>query len=154
MENLKDTVNKLEKRVQILENKLNELLGEKTKKVTSTPASKMLRDKTKYMLNGKVYPKNRLVLAVIKDYVSTNPKISYEELNKVFDKSLQGSLGVVRLFLEVEGREDVSKRFFTKDIISLGTGEKVVVCTQWGAFNIDRFILRAKGLGFAITELN
>ena len=51
------------------------------------------RDKTKYMFEGKVYPKNRLVLAIIKKYVEQNNP-SYEQLNNVFDKSLQGSLKV------------------------------------------------------------
>ena len=53
------------------------------------------RDKTRYMFNGNVYLKNKLVLAVIKDYVSKNQTITCNELKTVFDKSLQGSIGVV-----------------------------------------------------------
>jgi len=105
------------------------------------------------MFQGKVYAKNRLVLAIIKNYVEQhNP--TYEELSKVFDKSLQGSLGVVELYSEAVKISDASKRFFLKDedIIDLSNA-KVVVCTQWGIFNIVKFIKQAKSLGFNIDTI-
>ena len=47
---------------------------------------------------------------------------------------------------------DGPKRYFMKDedIIKLIDGNMVVVCTQWGVFNIERFITCAKALGFKI----
>ena len=72
------------------------------------------RDSTKYILDNKKYGKNRLVLALVKKYADTNPGISAKELMEVFDKSLQGSLGVVRILEEVQKRYDDSDiRFFT-----------------------------------------
>lgn len=111
------------------------------------------RDKTKYMFNGKVYPKNRLVLAVIKKYVEQN-KPTYEELNKVFDKSLQGSLGVVELYENAKKVSDASKRFFMKeeDVLILNN-QKAVVCTQWGIFNIVKFVKQAQILGYNIDTI-
>lgn len=108
------------------------------------------RDKTKYMFNGKVYAKNRLVQAVIVDYVSKhNP--TYAQLTSVFDKSLQGSLGVVRRYEDAKTISDSAKRFFMKpeDVVVLNDA-KVVVCTQWGIFNIVKFIKQAQALGFRV----
>lgn len=111
------------------------------------------RDKTKYMFDGKVYAKNRLVLAIIKKYTQKhNP--NYEELSKVFDKSLQGSLGVVELWENAIKVSDAKKRYFLKeeDIINLKDA-KIVVCTQWGIFNIVKFIKQAQTLGFTIETI-
>ena len=83
------------------------------------------RDKTKYMFEGKVYPKNRLVLAIIKKYVENNA-CTYEQLSETFDKSLQGSLKVVELFDTATKISDASKRYFMKeeDVLNL-QGERV-----------------------------
>ena len=111
------------------------------------------RDKTKYMFEGKVFPKNRLVLAIIKKYVAQNNP-SYEELCKVFDKSLQGSLGVVELYDNACKISDGPKRYFMKeeDVLVL-KDHKVVVCTQWGIFNIVKFVKRAQALNFDIETI-
>lgn len=112
------------------------------------------RDKTKYMFSGRVYAKNRLVLAIIKKYVQEhNP--TYDELCAVFDKSLQGSLGVVDLYENVIKISDAGKRFFIKeqDIIKLSDA-KVAVCTQWGIFNIVKFITQAQALGYDIQTIS
>ena len=113
------------------------------------------RDKTKYMFNGKVLAKNRLVLNVIKEYVKqNNPSLS--DLQQVFNKTLQGSRMVVEGLDNVKKIADYKKRYFTdeSDILTLANGEKVCVCTQWGIFNIKKFILVAKNLGFVIDEIN
>lgn len=111
------------------------------------------RDKTKYMFEGKVYPKNRLVLAIIKQYATKNNS-SFKDLSEVFDKSLQGSLGVVELYENAIKTSDAAKRYFLKeeDVLNL-SGEKVVVCTQWGIFNIVKFVKRAQALGFNIETI-
>lgn len=111
------------------------------------------RDKTKYMFEGKVFPKNRLVLAIIKKYANEhNP--TFLELSQVFDKSLQGSLGVVELYDVAIKTSDASKRYFLKDEdVLVLNNEKVVVCTQWGIFNIIKFVKRAQALGFNIETI-
>ena len=116
-------------------------------------ASNSGRDKTKYIFNGVRYGKNRLVLAVIKDYCARFPYISVEELMSTFDKSLQGSHGVVRFLSEVkECYVDYEKRFFCQeeDVLHVGD-QQCVVSTQWGVANIGNFIARAKQLGIQIT---
>ncbi len=116
-------------------------------------ASNNGRDKTKYIFKGARYGKNRLVLAVIKDYCARFPYISADELMSAFDRSLQGSHGVVRLLSDVkECYVDYAKRFFCQEeeILHLGN-QQCVVSTQWGVANIGNFIARAKQLGIEIT---
>lgn len=138
----------LKKRIEELENLVLKKNQTEFKKNNSSN-----RDKTKYMFEGKVYPKNRLVLAIIKKYVEKN-KPNYEQLNNIFDKSLQGSLKVVELYENANKISDGPKRYFMKekDILNL-KNEKVVVCTQWGIFNILKFIKQAQSLNFNIETI-
>ena len=141
--------------IKILQKRIEELekIVYKQNQPTKVESEPSNRDKTKYMFEGKVYPKNRLVLAIIKKYIKQN-QLNYNELSQVFDKSLQGSLGVVELYRNAIKVSDAAKRYFMKDedILYLGQ-EKVVVCTQWGIFNIVKFVKRAESLGFDIETI-
>ncbi len=142
----------LKQRVKVLEELFN--INAKTFNDSKQDNSSN-RDKTKYMFNGKVLAKNRLVLNVIKEYVKqNNPSLS--DLQQVFNKTLQGSRMVVEGLDNVKKIADYKKRYFTdeSDILTLANGEKACVCTQWGIFNIKKFILVAKNLGFVIDEIN
>jgi 5-methylcytosine-specific restriction protein B len=142
--NLKRRVEELEKLLQA---------KPQSQPATAETNSASNRDKTKYMLNGKVYPKNRLVLAIVKKYTEQhNP--TFNELNDVFDRSLQGSLGVVETYDNAAKISDGAKRYFMKDedVLTLGN-QRVVVCTQWGIFNIVKFVKRAQSLGFEIETI-
>jgi hypothetical protein len=113
------------------------------------------RDTTKYILDGKKYAKNRLVLAIIQKYVSMHPGISAAELIGAFDKSLQGSLGVVRTLDDVERNcSDFKTRFFANsdELIQTRT-QPCAVCTQWGIANIGNIIARAEQLGIEVTAV-
>lgn len=112
------------------------------------------RDTTRYMFDGNVYLKNRLVLAVVKAYVAQNKTITRQQLKQVFDKSLQGSIGVVENIDVAELRSDYQVRFFIKpiEVIHLVDGD-MYVCTQWGVSNIFNFIKRAEQLGFDIEPI-
>lgn len=141
-------IEELKKRVEELEKMVSNSIFNKQQK-----DGQANRDKTKYMFEGKIYPKNRLVLAVVKKYATYNNP-TYEELNGVFDKSLQGSLKVVELFDDANKRSDAGKRYFMReeDILNLH-GKKAVVCTQWGIFNIVKFVKFAETLGFDIQTI-
>ena len=144
---------KLEKEVEILKSKENR--SEIVVPVNiDTEDKPQQRDKTRYMFNGNVCLKNRLVLAIVKDYVSKNPNITSKELKTVFDKSLQGSIGVVEDEMIAKQRKDYQLRFFSKDdeIIHLIDGN-TFVCSQWGILNIVNFIKRAEQLGYKIEQI-
>ena len=138
-----------------LKKRIEELEAIVLQKQTTPPQKQEAanRDKTKYMFEGKVYPKNRLVLAIVKRYAENNNP-TFEELSEVFDKSLQGSLGVVELYDDAAKVSDAQKRYFMKDedVLTL-QNQKVVVCTQWGIFNIVKFVKRAQALQFDIETI-
>lgn len=111
------------------------------------------RDTTKYLFNGAVYAKNRLVLAVVKDYTEKN-RVSFKELSEVFHPSLQGSIGVVERVEIAKMRQDYQARFFTaENEILILTDGNAYVCNQWGILNIPRFLSRAKEWGYHIQEI-
>lgn len=143
---------KLEKEVEILKSK--EKAGETVLPI-SIDDKPQQRDKTRYMFNGNVYLKNRLVLAIIKEFVSQNPNITCGELKAAFNKSLQGSIGVVEIENIAKRRSDYKVRFFAEEdeIIKLSDGN-MLVCSQWGITNIPSFIKRAKQLGFQIESID
>ena len=74
---------KLEKEVELLKKKKtsSEMLPNETL-VEERPVQ---RDKTRYMFNGNVYLKNKLVLAVVRDYISKNQAITCNELKNLND---------------------------------------------------------------------
>jgi len=120
------------------------------------------KDFTKYSLNGgsQPYPKGRLVLAVVTEYLKKHPKATFAQLTKTFPDHLQGNLGVVRKLSTVIA-DKKEARYFTKDadVLLDGDQEKIVVCNQWGVDkntkqgNFTDFVTHAQGLGFVIKAI-
>ncbi|MBR6479951.1 MAG: hypothetical protein IKT04_05565 [Clostridia bacterium] len=146
-------------RIEILEKEVSDLKAiQKNDSINCITNEKSSGyDKTKYWFEGKKYGKNRLVLAVVKQFVKDNPDVSAAKLKDVFDSSLQGSLGVIKTEKELrdsyDNEEEAEKRFFSKnkeDTIYTSDGEKCYVCTQWGKANIGAFIERAERLNYEI----
>ncbi|MDD3139434.1 MAG: hypothetical protein PHX08_10745 [Lachnospiraceae bacterium] len=152
---LLDRVSVLEDEVKLLKLQFEDNDGTDEDDEVYSPISSTGRDTTKYLLDGKRYGKNRLVLAIVKKYVIEHPDSSKEHLMEVFDKSLQGSLGVIRELKEVKNSySDYRRRFFvaSDEVIDVSNGV-CVVCTQWGKENIGNIIARAKQLEMNITIL-
>lgn len=141
-------IEQLKKRVELLENIV--LQNQQQTKTDSTHTSG--RDKTRYMFENKIYAKNRFVLAVVDKYVQENNP-TLDELRKVFDKSLQGSLSVVETVENASKIKDANKRYFMKNPITLCDGQKVAICTQWGIFNIVRFEKAVKQIGYNFDKI-
>ena len=111
------------------------------------------KDYSQYLFNGVEYGKNRLVLAVIKEYVKNNNK-TLEELQQIFDKNIQGSMEVID---ELNNAKNIYtstgyKRHFIDDSIILFNGQQVTVCSQWARGNISNFISKASELGYNIEK--
>lgn len=107
-------------------------------------------DYTKYLYKGINYGKNRLVLAVITDYVRQHPELTYNQLKTVFPDSLQGT---ETFTTEKIANSKKDKRNFTKEDELINVVDEVVsVSTQWGKFNIGRFLDKCKSLGIEVSE--
>ena len=111
------------------------------------------RDKTKYIIDGRTCLKNRLVLEVVKKYVSEHSGITFDELRDVFYDKLQGSFGVVRMKSDIEQQKQIRYFYKDEDTITLDGGTKVVVSNQWGKDNIKAFVILAKSFGYEIQEI-
>ena len=111
----------------------------------------MATDRSTYTFNGKTYGKGRLVLAVVEQYVSDNPRLAKAKLEEIFPATLQGSIGVLSSIEEAEGKYK-GKRHFVKSAIKLANAT-IAVCNQWGSGNIDMFLQHAIGeLGYAVEN--
>jgi len=120
------------------------------------PVNVKKKDTTKYKFNGTVYGKSRLVLAVMAAYVEDNVGIDLTRLYLEFPKEIQGSIGVFNELGAVQEKysNKANKRHFVKDgdLISVGQ-DYIVVCTEWGAGNIDNFIEKMKQLNYDISPI-
>ena len=152
-------ITKLEKEIELLKNERQSNIEKNTESSVFDKNIEDLerpqqRDKTRYMFNGNIYLKNKLVLAVVKDYVSKNIQVTCDELKSIFTKSLQGSIGVVEEENIAKQRKDFNVRFFCKEdeILRLLDGN-MLVCSQWGILNISNFIKRAEQLGYIIEQI-
>lgn len=146
-------IKELKKRIEKLEALLENKNESKMVQNTMFPMKeKVQRDKTRYIYDGKVLSKNRLVLAIVRQFVKDNNP-DFALLQQTFDKSLQGSLGVFDKVENAKKIKDCAKRYFVNDSFVLKDGTEIVVCTQWGIFNIVKFIKQASMLGYKIDEI-
>ncbi|HIY96519.1 MAG TPA: hypothetical protein H9729_02415 [Candidatus Borkfalkia excrementigallinarum] len=150
---MQNRIIRLEKEVELLKKQVaqNNAL---TQQMNISAPETGKRDTTRYMFNGGVFPKNRLVLAVVQEYVRRHTFLTCSQLKQVFEKSLQGSIGVVETVQIARLRPDYEVRFFTREqeVLHLSDGD-MYVCTQWGILNIPNFIKRAEQLGFQIDSI-
>lgn len=150
---MQNRIIRLEKEVELLKKQLEQ--SNALTQHNSMPAPEAgKRDTTRYMFNGGVFPKNRLVFAVVREYVRRHAYLTCSQLKQVFEKSLQGSIGVVETVQLARLRPDYEVRFFTREqeILHLSDGD-MYVCSQWGILNIPNFIKRAGQLGFQIDSI-
>ena len=108
------------------------------------------KDYTKYIFNGQKFEKNRLVLAVIRDYVEKNPTITYSQLQAKFPDSLQGR---ETFTTETKAKQKSDRRNFIKpdELITL-TDETIAVSTQWVLPKINPFIEHCKRMNIKIEK--
>ena len=132
--------------------------GEEYEKVKVAREAAPSKDFSKYLFDGNSYGKSRLVLAIVTKYVKDRRPVTYDELEDAFPSRLQGSLGVVRRIEDVsdkyKGKGGV-KRYFVNEseIINLESGERVIVCTQWGKSNTEALINHIDKYGYSITQI-
>jgi hypothetical protein len=117
------------------------------------------KDYSKYIFMGKEYGKRRSVQAVITKYIKDHyHTITLEDLQREFPKKYfevnkfpGGDIEVIDTYSNVV-KKGIEKRYFMDDPITLNSGEKIVICVEWGITNIDKFLSKAKALGFSIKK--
>lgn len=155
---LEQKVFELEQRIQRVEGSIKTYTQVSLFESTTGENVKTNTRTEKYLFDGKVYKKSKLVLAVIKKYVENNPNITAEELEREFS-SREFNLSTFSCVKEVssipEKQLNPVKRYYTDEdsIITLVDGTQMAVCTQWGS-NIGLFIEFVKRYGVEIIKIN
>ena len=113
-------------------------------------------DRTKYRFLGDAFGKSRLVLAVIRDYVSRHSDATFADLESAFPRRLQGSKGCFASRSDAEEilESTAHKRHFVApdEVLKLSDGP-ICVCNQWGMRNIEKFLERTRELGYDVEAL-
>ncbi|HEY9737739.1 MAG TPA: toll/interleukin-1 receptor domain-containing protein [Trichocoleus sp.] len=123
----------------------------------NTPVVRPGKDKTRYEFRGKIYPKNQLVLAVVRQYLQDNPGTNFEALRQVFPDELHRSFGVVAPLAQAKAIRDKTgyKRHLIEDneVLKTANGVSIAVCNQWGIGSIGNILSIAGVLGYEIKEI-
>jgi hypothetical protein len=109
-------------------------------------------DFSQYRFHDEAFNKRRLVLAVIKDYVSSHPDVTFDSLKKIFE--LQGiSVFATQAEAEKVFNDTHHKRnFIGKDEVIQLKDTTIAVSTQWTLPNIEKFINHCKTIGIMIDN--
>lgn len=155
---LQARVDALENKLKLLAQQYSSLYMKKDMRSIVEPEHEEHRkhkDITKYEFRNRKYCKRQLVLECVKHYVSQMTNISAENLIEAFPDYIQGSLGILKKVEDAEIYSNAAKRFFfsDKDVIHLDDGD-YVVCSQWDANNIKRFLKLVDELGFEVIPVN
>lgn len=155
---LKKRVEDLEKKITLMAQQItpfslrNDMPS--TSESTNHQERRKRKDVTKYLFRERQLCKRELVLQCVKEYVRDHPGLNAEQLTEVFQDYVQGSLGIVKRIEDAELYTNAKKRFYFSDenIIHLSDGD-YVVCSQWDAGNIGRFLKLAEDIGFEIRPI-
>lgn len=91
------------------------------------------RDMSKYTVNGVGrYGKNRMVEAVVKQYLENNQDTTIAKLKLLFPDNLQGSLGIIR-----SGEDEIKDKSRYFAVTHPATKETYYICNQWGTQTVN-----------------
>ena len=110
----------------------------------------MAKDFTKFKIKGTEtwLPKNRLVLACLKQFFQDVEVKDYPYLKNTWPDEIQGGAGIIIALEDVPN----TRYYFMDNILQAPDGRKYVVCNQWGAGNFERFIHLAASMGYPIEN--
>ena len=127
---------------------------DKEVETASTDTSKKrVYDYTEYSLDGGPFlGKNKFVYAVVADYIKRHPVSTFEDIERVFPPTLQGSFGVVRTIEYIKEKNYNGRRYFKEPefVLKDANGIPFAVSTEWGKSNIERFLKVVRQLGYHV----
>ena len=114
------------------------------------------RNKDQYKLDGQLYGKGRIVQAVVRKYVTENPKVTYKQLKEVFPDELLNRFGIFQDETTARSLSGARDRYFLKeeDGIKLGDRKVVFTSSQFTADSVQPLLAVAKKLGMKITTVS
>lgn len=136
--------------------KAKELKEKKVPKVKLPKAQKPSkekgdRDRSGFSFNGEQYGKGPLVLAILREHVRANPKITFDLLKKTFPDELLKGYGIFQSYEKAIEISKVRKRFFLNDSQLVRLKDKnIAICNQFSSDNIMPFLGHARKLGYVI----
>ena len=120
-------------------------------------ARETFRDYTRYVFDGDIYNKRKLVLAVVKRWVALNNPQSIDELQRAFPQNLKaGGLFVpVSVAREVHARQGIYRHFLGhEETFAFSDSTEYALSNQWAKNGISEFIKLASSIGLEISEAN
>jgi hypothetical protein len=109
------------------------------------------RDRSGFVFLGETYGKGPLVLAVIREHVRLNPKITCDTLKKAFPDELLKGYGIFQTYEKAMEISKVRKRFFLNDNQLVRLKDKnIAICNQFSSDNIMPFLSHTRKLGYKI----
>ena len=120
-------------------------------------ARKSSKDYTRYLFNGSEYNKRKLVLAVIKDWVSKHSPNSLSELLLAVPQEIRsgGMFVPVSEARAIYERQGIDRHFLgEEEVIQFSDSTQYAISNQWGKGNIAKFITQARKLGYEIEEIS
>ncbi|MBI5076480.1 MAG: hypothetical protein HZB62_15115 [Nitrospirae bacterium] len=120
-------------------------------------AKKSSKDHTHYLFNGLEYNKRKIVLAVIRDWISKHTPDTFSELLQAFPQETRSG-GMFVPISEAKAtyeRQGIDRHFLGEDeIIQFSDSSLYAISNQWGKGNIEKFLAHAMKLGYEIKEIN
>lgn len=145
----------------ILENlKITYQFGEQKNSSKNKNVKTERKKLTRYSLNGgPALPKTKFVLEAIRLYVDKHPSATFEDIESVFPKHIQGGYGIVRKVSEleeyVESGSNIMGRFSStpQELLTSSDGIRFAVCNQWDYNNLPKLINILKKLKWRVREV-
>lgn len=119
-------------------------------------AKKTSKDHTHYLFNGIEYNKRKLVLAVIKDWISKHSPKAFDDLLQAFPQEIRGG-GMFVPLAEAKAiyeRQGIDRHFLGDDEIIQFSDSQFAISNQWGKGNIKKFLDQTMKLGYEIKEIS
>jgi len=125
---------------------------EKTNEVMAAGTNTTTRDYSTYLYQGQTYNKRKLALAVMTDWIEEHEPNSLNDLLEVFPKTVHR--GIAKSLDEVPDKR--LKRFHSNDdcIITLSSGEEIMISNQWSLKSITRLIDKLSEFDFSIEKVS
>jgi hypothetical protein len=115
------------------------------------------KDYTQYSFQGNAYNKRKLVLAVVHKWISDNKPGTLPDLLKAFPQEIiSGGLFVpVEKAKEKYDRHGIYRHFLgDEEIVKFPDSTQYAISNQWAKREIERFLSRAKEIGYEIEEIS